>query len=58
MGLIILCCEKYIFGHSDDQIYVSYIWTLSTIPASQLLKPLEFPDENDKDVLDFPVAWQ
>ena len=38
--------KKYIYGLSDDQdIFLIYICSLSTVPGSQLLKPLKFPEK-------------
>lgn len=42
----IVISKKYIFGHSGEQNvfkFLIYIWSFSTVPGLQLLKPLEFP---------------
>ena len=40
----IVICKKYTPGHSDDKhIFLIYIWSSSTVPGLQLLKPLEIP---------------
>ena len=39
----IVIYSKYTFGHSDDQnIFLIAMWSSSTVPGSQLSKPLEF----------------
>lgn len=41
----IVIYKKYRFGHSDDHnVFLIYIWSLSTVPDSQLPKSLEFPE--------------
>ena len=47
-----MTCKKYMFGHSDDQAYISHIcWSSSTVPGSQLPNPWNFLSvESDKDV--------
>ena len=36
--------KKYIFDHSGDQnIFLIYIWSLSTVPGSQPPEPMDFP---------------
>lgn len=41
----IVIYKKFALGHSDDQsIFFIFIWSLSTVPGSQLPKPLEFPE--------------
>ena len=42
---VVLWFIRNIIGHSDDQdIFLKYIWSPSTVPGSQLLKPLKFPE--------------
>ena len=42
----------HIFGHSDDQVYIYifliYICSSSTVPGSQIPKPLEFPERQEQ----------
>ena len=41
----IVIYKKFAFGPSDDQnIFLIFIWSLSTVPGSQLPKPVEFPE--------------
>ena len=46
MTLALQCCDykKYIFGHSGDQLCISYLYLvfIHRVPGSQL-RPLKFP---------------
>lgn len=38
-GCDVVICKKYIFGNSDNQnILLTFLWSSSTIPGSQILK--------------------